>query len=261
MSGNRGLPGYGAAMMIATMLGVTALFTHAARAQTGFNGTITFRSYSGGKPSTMVQTTKGHLLRFESGPSDGNARGTMLIDGNTHTTTILIPEKKQYMQITPGDVQGPAAALAAAAAAAAMRAKSENQPTATQLSIVNTGRTETVAGVKCDVYHGSGITHGQRSEGEFCVADGVGFAMLDMGINGGMMGMRSPVSDTPELAALRDILKGNRGILKMSEVKNGQNVTTLEAINIDRTTPSDAAFAIPPGYTKFEMPKFPHPHI
>ncbi|MEP6692673.1 MAG: DUF4412 domain-containing protein [Gemmatimonadaceae bacterium] len=247
----------GASVAAAALVGAGA-----AAAQNGFNGTITFRSYEKSGPGqTMVQTTKGHRLRFDMGSGEGGGtkeKGAWMMDGDSHTTTILIPERKQYMQITPDDIKRNAERMTSSPRATAARARVDSVMKASKYDITKTGRTETVAGVKCEVYHASGMSNGRKHEGDVCVADGVGFALLDMAMGGGaMMGMGNPASRMPEMNALRDLLKGNRGVLKLTEVENGQNVTRLEAIKIDRTTPSDAVFAVPPGYTKFEMPSFP----
>ncbi len=248
----------GAALVAAGVIGARA-----ANAQAAFTGVITFRSYgSGGKVETLTQTMRGHRVRFDMGSgadAGAKAKGAWMIDGDSHTTTILIPERKQYMQFTAEDIKRNADRMAASPGAAAMRARLDSATKNGKLDVTKTGRTETVAGVKCDVYHVVGVSRGKKKEGEFCVADGVGFALLDMAVGGGGMGAMggNPAAGIPEIAALRDVLKGNRGILKITEIENGQSVTKLEAIKIDRATPSDAAFAIPAGFTKFEMPAFP----
>lgn len=238
---------------IAASAGALLAASQPAHAQTGFNGTITFAMHTeGGKPSTLIQTTNGNKMRFEvydstKGP---NQAGGMILDGDAHTMTVVMPEQQKYMTVTQDQMK------AATAAMSGMVNSGSQSSTGTPWTVTNTGRTETVAGVTCNVYHASGTSKsGKPGEGEFCVAQGVGLSMGDPAYKD-MMGL-GHVNTPPELAQVGDLLKGGKGILKVTETKDGKSYTMLEAIKIDRSSPSSSAFAPPSSYTQQQMPQMP----
>jgi uncharacterized protein DUF4412 len=213
-----------------------------ATAQTGFEGVITYRTHEGGdKEHLMTMATKGNKLRIESGDSSTAGMGAMIWDGDAHTSTIIMPQRKMYMRSstdqTMADIPG-------------MAKKPDDTP-APKFDITKTGRTETVAGVNCDVYHGTSVTDGKTEEGELCVAKGVGFFMPGM-MNG--MGRRNP-TEAQRYAALRQAFGENSGILKATKMVDGKPVVQLEATKIERKSLPDAVFEPPPDYTQFQMPQ------
>ncbi|MDQ6829729.1 MAG: DUF4412 domain-containing protein [Gemmatimonadota bacterium] len=207
-------------------------------------GVVTFRVNHAGAPSeTITQSIKGNRMRLDMSREGSSAdkQGAMIMDNDAHTTTVIIPERKQYMVMSANDVTGMGPMRPRPVPSSSMMPA--------DLKIEKTGRTEVVAGVKCDVYHGSSMKNGKKEEGEVCVADGVGFAILQMA-NGGMMG--GAARSIPQMDQFRDLLKGGRGILKITQIVDGKPVVQLEAIKIDRSAPSDAVFAPPSDYTKFD---------
>jgi hypothetical protein len=222
-------------------------------AQTGFNGTITFAMHTeNGKNMTMIQTTSGNKVRMQmvdSAKGPNQAAGVIL-DGDAQTMTIMMPEQQKYMTVTQDQMKQSAAMMAGRTSA------NPSSTTATPWTVTNTGRSETVAGVSCQVYHVSGISQaGKPGEGDVCVAQGVGFAMMDPSYRN-MMTM-GRVNTAPEFAQVSDLLKGGKGILKVTEIKDGKSTIMLVATNIDRSSPSSSAFAPPTGYTQFQMPQMP----
>jgi len=224
-----------------------------AAAQTGFEGVTTFLQHnkSDGKTSTMVQTTKGKKVKLEGFGSSS----TMIFDGDSHSMIIVEPEKKQYMTVTQADMDQ---------MGTMMKAMSERMKNAKgkgedddrsgfKMDVSNTGRTETVAGKKCEVWRGSSTDErGKKKEGEACVAQGAGFALYDIMLNNPMTArMRS--SAQAQLEKFKQLTSGGKGILKMTSIEDGKPFVELEATKIEPKSVSDDAFKPPAGYTGTSM--------
>ena len=103
----------------------------------GFQGVMQFVSYerNSNEPDTMTQMTKGSKIRFEG---MGKSGGAMIMDGTNRL--VLLPERKQYMNM-PADFGSGAAAEEAA----------KHHGTA-----VKTGKSENIAGITCEDWHYKG---------------------------------------------------------------------------------------------------------
>jgi hypothetical protein len=215
-------------------------------AQTGFNGVITFNSSHGGKPTTFVQTTKGHKVRLDG---MGGEKGAMVVDGDAKVMMMVEPEKKQYFTMTEEDMKQ-SQAMMAPMLERAKAAKSHKQPG--KYSFSNTGRTETVAGVPCQVWHGVYTgDEGKKDEGDACVANGVGFALAELTFANPMA--QRGGTGYEQFEQYRQLVGGNKGILKVTKVEDGKPVTEMEATKIERKLVSDDAFKPPAGYTEVKM--------
>ena len=140
-----------------------------AEAQTGFNGVITFETDRSGKQDTFVQYTKGHKVRIDGFGSDS---GWMIIDNDAKAMMVVQPKKQQYFTMTQEDARQMQAMMGPMMERMKQRrSKEENKG---KLDFANTGKTETVAGVRCQVWHGAYTDEdGDKDEGEACVAPGV----------------------------------------------------------------------------------------
>jgi hypothetical protein len=234
----------GTALVAAALFGGRPL-----AAQTGFEGVITFTNYEhGGKPSTFIQTTKGHRLRLDG---FGSA-GSMIIDNEAHVVMIVQPDKKQYMTMTQDDIKQMQAMMGPMMERMKQRGKSKHA--AGNFTFTPTGKKETVAGVKCAVWHGEytdATDPSDKDEGEACVANGVGFALAELTFANPMMMKGSAVSD--QFEQYRQLVGGNKGLLKATRFENGQPKPVLEATAIERKAVSDDAFRPPAGYTEVRM--------
>jgi hypothetical protein len=252
-------------LTIAGGAAVAVIASSPTRAQS--DGTITFVTHSdqGGKDATMIQYTKGQKFRMESGGPEP-AEAAFIVDGGTGTTTILMIKDLKYMQFTKQDAQKFAAnakpyvdALPKSTETTPAPAATPVAPTKTDIHVTKTG-TAMVAGVSCDVYLITGTdNNGKPVNGEVCAAKGVGFflsnAMVGMGaMMGGAGGGAGMGANQARYASYSDILSDGKGIIKISSIENGKKVVAMEATKIDRTSPPDAMFEVPPGYTKFSMP-------
>lgn len=235
-----------ACSQVALLLAAAALQPTVAMAQTGFNGVITFRSdRSSGKQETFVQTTKGHKVRLDGFGSDS---GSMIVDNDAKSMMMIEPSKQQYLLMTQDDMKQ----MQAMMGPMLERMKQGQQSKQGSLNFTKTGKRETVAGAPCEVYHGTYVDEdGTRNEGEACVATGVGFALADIMANNPLLQQHGRGSDMME--QYRQLLGGNKGILKATSIKDGKATTELEATKIEPKDVSDAVFAPPAGYKEVRM--------
>lgn len=217
-------------------------------AQTGFNGVITFRSEgSSGKSDTVVQYTKGRKVRLDG---FGSEHGAMIVDNDAKLLMIVDPAKQQYMTMTEDDAKQMQAMMGPMMEQ--MKQRQSSKPDAGKLSFGKTGKTEIVAGVPCEVWRGTytGPT-GEPDEGEACIATGVGFALDALTFNNPML--QRPGAAHDQLEQYRQLVGGNKGILKATSVKGGKAAVQLEAIKIERKALGDDVFAPPAGYKEIRM--------
>ncbi len=231
-------------MVVGAAAALAAAGPRASRAQTGFSGTITYRTHgpdsAGG---VLVESQKGSKVRIEGfgGRGDSTAsRGGMIYDQSSGSAILVLPAQRVFVRISREQLQAQADTVAA------HQAPGAGTDGGATLSMTRTGRSQTIAGVRCDVYRGAGVTGGTADTGEVCVASGVGLSPFDLPAgtvtHGGAAGAR--------LAALRDVLKGGRGVLESSRIVDGKPVVDLEATRIDRTPPPDSTFIAPAGYAE-----------
>jgi hypothetical protein len=229
----------------AVLSAAASLPVRTAAAQTGFNGVITFTDYArDGNPSTFVQTTKGRKVRL-----DGMAgqQGAMIVDGDTKVMTMIEPDKKQYITMTDQDMKQAQAMMGPMMG----KAKGMNQHSdAGKYTFSNTGRTETVAGVPCQVWHGAYTDQGKKEEGEACVATGVGFALAELTFANPMAHGGGAAE---QFEQYRQLVGEDKGILKVTKIENGTPVPQMVATKIERKVVSDDAFKPPAGYTEVKM--------
>jgi hypothetical protein len=231
---------------LAAVLVGGALQPTEAGAQTGFNGVITFVSARGaGKQDTFVQSTQGRKVRIDGlGPH----RGGMIVDNDAKTLMIVDADKQQYMTMTEADAQQ----MQAMMAPMMDKMKQEQSKASGKFSFSKTGKTETVAGVPCEVWRGQHTgADGEKNEGEACVATGVGFALADLTFNNPMLQQHGPMHE--QFEQYRQLVGDNKGILKATSVKNGKTTTELEAIKIERKAVGAETFAPPAGYKEIRM--------
>jgi hypothetical protein len=225
------------------MIALGAIFASAgarpAAAQGGFEGVITYEVHQNKGPATIVATTKGNKLRMDMQASQPGGGGGIIINADAHTKTIIIAQQKKYM-VLPDNMGNPMGGVA-----------QPDKGATPAYTITKTGRTETVAGVSCDVIHGTTVRDGKTEEGEICVAKG-------MGLNAqiwGSLASGAGAAQNPQLAAIRDAVGPGNGILKVTSIKNGQPEVVIVVTKIERKSVSDDAFSPPSDYTQMQMPQ------
>lgn len=242
------------AALAACTVALACLAVPSAAAQTGFEGVTTFVQHSktDGKTTTMVQTTKGKNVRLE-GMDNANI---MIFNGTDHSMIMVEPEKKQYLTISQADMEQMGAMMKAmtdrmkGANAGKGDAKGKDD---FKVDFSRTGRTETVAGRRCAVWHGSTTdSDGKKKEGEACVAQGAGFALYDIMLNNPMAAhMRGPMQR--EMEKFKELASGGKGILKVTSLEGGKPFVEMEATKIEPKRISDDAFKPPADYTGRSM--------
>jgi hypothetical protein len=241
------MPGYWRAATILLLAAPMPLT--AASAQAGFNGVITFLSdRSAGKQDTFVQYTKGNKVRIDG---FGSSHGAMIVDNDAKVIMMVDPEKQQYMTMTEDDAKQMQAMMGPMMEK--MKQRAAEKADAGKLTFGKTGKTETVAGVPCEVYRGAYTDEdGEKDEGEACIATGVGFALDALTFNNPMMQASSGAMRS-RFEQYRQIVGPNRGILKATSFKGGKASTQMEAIKIERKSLGNDVFAPPAGYKEIRM--------
>jgi hypothetical protein len=235
-------------VLAAAFVAVAATGTRPLAAQTGFEGVITFTNYEhGGKPTTFVQTSKGRKLRLDGFGSDS---GSMILDNDAKSIVIVEPAKKQYMSMTQDDMKQMQAMMGPMMER--MKQKRNAEGKSGKFKFAPTGKSETVAGTRCEVWHGEYLdTKGEKEEGEACVATGVGFALGELTFNNPML--MSGGAANEQFEQYRDLVGTNKGILKATKIENGQVKPQLEATKIERKSVGDDAFKPPADYKEIRM--------
>jgi hypothetical protein len=215
---------------VAALLVTSAMPFGALAAQSSFNGVITFlNSRSSGKQDTFVQYTRGNKVRLDG---FGASHGSMIIDNDAKA------------------MMGPMADR--------MKQKGKSDESNGKASFTKTGKSETVAGVRCEVYHGTYIEDdGSKDEGDACVATGVGFRLDAVTFNNPMMQRGGAAAG--RLQQFRELVAGNKGILKAKSYEEGGKVKTdMEAVKIEPKALGDDVFGIPPGYKEIKLADMMH---
>jgi len=231
-----------------TGLGCLAFATPMA-AQNTFEGVVAFQMIGDdNKPDTMIQTTKGNTIKMEGW---GKGNGAVVFDAAKHRMLMIQPEEKQYVLATEEDMQQMNMLMQAGMQKFGKKGtKADDDQENPQIKFGPTGRTETVAGVKCEVWHGTSVQNGEKKEGEACLADGVGFAAFNA-ISNPMLAPRG--KGAAFIEQFRKLVGPNKGVIKMVEFKDGKPHSSMEAIKIQRLPIDQAAFDPPAGYKEVNM--------
>jgi hypothetical protein len=226
---------------VVSILGLVLGHNAALRAQSGFEGVIQFKSHFEDEGErTMVQMSKGSKIRFEQhgGESDGET-SVAIFDLTSRSMLVLLPTQHAYMSM---DLR--------AQAKAAKKDTAAHPTDRNAVKFNRTGRTETVAGVPCEIYHATGTEDGEPMEGDACLAKGVGFAMFEVA----SALKDDEQSQDPVMGMFEEFVRQDLHVIKMTELKGGKPTVTLEAIKIERKPLDPSLFAPPAGFTEMKTP-------
>jgi hypothetical protein len=196
-----------------------------AGAQGFFEGIVTYQvSGRTGRTTTFDYYVKGNKAMFQSRDSGMTLFGSMIIDQDTKTRTMVVPSRKMYMTSPITDKMS-----------ARMDSSMHNA------KLVKTG-SETVAGVPCDDYTTVGGT--ANDSGTVCIAHGMGnFALMGMGSGGMMAEMAKHVQ------GFSDASSGGFFPLKWTSQRDSMVATKVEKKSLD-----PSLFQPPAGYTQMQLP-------
>lgn len=200
-----------------------------ARAQNAFEGVVTYQMNSdkGTLTTTMTYTAKGNKVFWQSADaSDPQKSAGIIIDGDKHTMTMIVPQQQMYIV----------------------------QPFGEKIAVpdsmkqggwkMNKVGSETVAGFSCDDYQ---IVNPQgKPDEKICAAHGLGnFTM------GGAMDKSAQAQWQQHLSGMTAALSGGFFPLKMVRADGS---TEMEAVKVEKSSVSDATFAPPAGYKAMSVP-------
>ncbi len=210
-------------------------------AQAQVDGVATFvtRTEHGQKSDTVYQTTKGKNLRMDGFGGDKGGGG-MIIDAEKNRIIVLDASQKTAMVMTKEDQER-------------MRAMSEGMlagrkkpavPEFTEPTITKTGRTETVAGVRCEWYHVVTDRKGKTEEGDACIGE-VGFGIFQAMMSNPMFQGRQ---SNNRWEHLRKMVGEGKGLVKATTIEDGKPYVSLELIKLERKSVPASTFEPPAGY-------------
>jgi hypothetical protein len=199
------------------LIGLMAIAPWELSAQTqSFEGAVSMTMQASGQTIPVDYSIKGHKVRVDLHMS--SRTNTVLIDLDTHTQTILIPELKAYAVHsgnTPSELS------------------SSTPPKVTDL-----GATETVAGHACEDYK----LESEKYDGTACMTKEFGVNPLTDTMNG-PLGNAFKADDTLKKAGMP---------LKMSiTFKDGEKQGEKATLEVTKVTPGrveEAQFEVPEGW-------------
>ena len=208
-----------------------------ARGQADGVATFVMRSQHGQQVDTVVQTSRGKSLRMEG---FGGAKGdAFIIDADKGRMIMLDPAKKTAMVLTREDQERMTAmgnAMMGGQHKPADRARVE--PVVTR-----TGRTETVAGIRCEVYHLAMASRDKNEDGDVCLGE-VGFGIFQVVANNPMFRTAAP----QEWDQFKKLVSEGKGLMKATANEDGKSLNSLELIRFERKSVPASAFDPPAGY-------------
>ena len=201
-----------APLLAAAML--LSVLSAAAQQQYSFQGAVDYQLQNN---ATMTYSSGQGMVRLDI----GGQRGSMMtiLDPAKNTMTVVMAAQKMYMVRPMPDVKDMPASDDADA------------------QINNTGKTDVIAGVKCEIWSGKS-SHGNF---EICAARDMGAFFVGMG------GRSEPPAWAKQL-------KGNFFPLRVIDAKGE---TVLLATKIEKKKFDASYFAVPADYKKMDMPPMP----
>ncbi len=188
-----------------------------------FEGTVTMNIVdNNGTPHAISYMLKGGKMRFEPGTG---GQISVIVDPAAQRMIVIMNAQKMYMERDFG----------AAVATAQQQAAGKN------LTVVRTGKMETIAGYKCE--HVT-VTDDDGSSVDSCVSSELG-------------GFRMPAASNPmapqrEAGWMAQLGKTN---FPLRVQKGGK--TIMEVTAIDKKPLDAALFSAPEGFQSFQMPTMP----
>ncbi len=185
-------------------------------AQSGFEGAVSMTMQASGQTFPVDYEIKGHKARIEMKLASRN--NVILVDLNSGTQTLLIPELKAYAVHTSAAPSGPA-----------------TTPTLTDL-----GTTETVAGHTCENYK----LESEKYSGTACMTKEFGENPLSGALNGAL---------GPAVNGNEALKKAGMPLKMKVSFKEGKREGETASVEVTKIAPGplgDEQFAVPDGWRK-----------
>jgi len=180
-----------------------------------FEGTITMRLSSTSGGGDMEYSIKGDKLRIDIGAAGMG----MYILADNGKATMVMPAQKVYLEPTiPSDVGG---------------------KTKAKVAMKATGRTETIAGYKCEHF----TMTGDDGQYDACLSKDLGTFMQPM----------NPMAGRGAADVSSDVLAHLGGNAFQLKVQKVGGATTLQVTKIEKKALSASLFAVPSGFTKLDV--------
>lgn len=200
-----------------------------------WQGVVTFHNQQDASDQQMAND-----FQYFQGPS-GVAKMVMQDKSNTtsiiynksaNTATVIMPSQQMYMTMS------------------LTQAQAEAKKQMSQMKITPTGKSEVVAGHKCDVYHA--VDPEEQTESDACIATDMGtFATFDApNQSGGGAGGGGALSLLQSMFSA----KGGFFPLKVTTYKEGKVENAMVATRIEAKSIAASEFVPPAGYKAMTMP-------
>jgi hypothetical protein len=222
-------------LSLAIMLWASFVFAGA------FEGMIHMKStFSGEEPNISESDwfIKGDHIRMERTPnttdqSDTGRMGAMIFNADRKMRYVLIPKRKMYVELSSEDTLE----------------KTSEYLKDLKYEIVRTGKTDTVAGYRCEIFENKNKETG-KIRGESCAVKGLANMGAFMGVNRSDAWKLS--SDVP--SELRQIIKQGYFLVRMvTRDDDGAEKMRMEATSVEKKRLDNSLFVPPVDYTKFDM--------
>lgn len=160
----------------------------------------------------------------------------VLMDATKHTMTMVMPQQQAYMTMDMNH----------------MAQRMGNQSATDVPKITATGKTETIAGHKCEHYM---IARTDEDSVDVCVAKGMGYYM-----SGGAMQARTGMGAMPSGANMAEWKKVFKDGFFPLKVTTSNGSMSMEATKVEPKSLPDNLFAPPAGYKEMQMGGMPGGH-
>jgi hypothetical protein len=206
--------------MLAAIL-VAGAMAPLAHAQGSFEGVINATMTGREGPMPVTITTKGDKTRMDMTAPAGRGPGgqmSFIMNSDDHTSLMLMHSQKMYVQ---------------------MKGVNTDSIRNTKLpkQFEKTGKTETVAGIKCDDYHA--VDENGR-EATLCAAPGMGSWVFAMG------GRRPGASNMPAWA--QELVRKGFFLLKVTGENSDGTPVSMEVTKVEKKSVPDSEFQAPSDY-------------
>ena len=203
----------------------------------GFEGTVTYAmNPTSGKPGQLVYHVKGTKIRADLTGATGGPPGGMymLKDATSGKMMSVMPAQKMYMTM---DMK---------AMGEQMKQQHGGHGKHAPGKITKTGKTETIAGHKCEHY-----VMGEKQDSDVCAAKGLGMFMGGNAAGGMGRGFTLPAG----YEEYAEFAKDGFLPLKVSAIRNGKEEVVMVATSVEKKSLDASLFAVPTGYQEMDMGK------